>query len=124
MSSAIHARMQTIKRRSRTCSVPDCSRLVVGLSQFCPAHKTRALRHGSPTQRTIRASELEPYRKQVAEFATLHAGHPALLIVAAYVEAWIEEGAARAEAREGRKIDPKRDKNGQRRADLEMLRLY
>lgn len=52
----------------RTCRIPGCRNNAEGYSSLCGKHKRRQRRHGSPTQVTISATKLGPYREGIKKW--------------------------------------------------------
>lgn len=51
----------------RTCSVAGCGRPTAGrYTRLCGKHRSHVNRHGHPLQRSIRATDLDPYVKVIA----------------------------------------------------------
>jgi hypothetical protein len=74
-------------RNGRTCEVSGCFQRVRKVSRYCPKHHGAQQRVGHPLGRTIRASELAPYRKLADTFIARNSSH----IVITETLKWLQE---------------------------------
>lgn len=79
----------------KVCNVTGCDLTVSGFSVYCEPHKRRNRRHGHPTQVTVTAIELVPFRKRVNARIEKNKDNPIWKILYARWEALI--GIARTE---------------------------
>jgi hypothetical protein len=74
----------------KICRIQGCALPVSGFSFYCEAHKRRNRRHGHPTQLTITAHELQPFRKRVRARIEKNMGNNTWNMLGARWEALIE----------------------------------